>query len=338
MRRIPQHHSRYSPRKGHERHPDENLFDTRCKTLQNFNHASNPPRHYQVEADKLVCSLVNNGIIAPVGGTTAWTAPAFLVPKNKQLDQTAKNNLRLVTDLSQLNCYIIRPVHPFPSANTILSNIPNSTKYFASLDAVSGYHQVPLDEQSSYLTTFLLPCGRFRYLRTPMGLCSSSNEWCRRSDATIDNIRGNHKLVDDYLITGDSILEITNRIREVLQNCRRHNLTISKRKFVIGKKIKFAGFHLSKDGIEPDNAKTDAISKFPTPKDVNGVRSFLCLTNQLAHFIPNLAAISDPIRQLLKKNTALVWMNEHDDPSPRSKKHSPPIYRYSISTQTNQPI
>ena len=56
----------------------------------------------------------------------------------------------------------------------------------------------------------------------------------------------------------------------------------------------------------------DAISKFPTMKNVHGIRSFLGLVNQLAHFIPNLASISEPLRLLLKKNTAFTWLKEHD--------------------------
>ena len=46
-----------------------------------------------------------------------------------------------------------------------MQSIPHGQKIFAKLDAVHGYFQLALDEESSYLTTFLLPQGRFRYLR-----------------------------------------------------------------------------------------------------------------------------------------------------------------------------
>ena len=88
------------------------------------------------------------------------------------------------------------------------------------MDAIQGYHQVALDQKSSYLTTFLLPCGRFRYLRAPMGLCSSSDEWCRRSDTTIENIPGVVKLVDDYLIAVDTVEEVVEKARGVLKKCK----------------------------------------------------------------------------------------------------------------------
>ena len=88
------------------------------------------------------------------------------------------NNVRMVTDFTKLNLHVERPVHPFPSVDDIVKAIPPSAKFFAKMDAVHGYFQLALDDDSSYLTTFLLPSGRYRYLRAPMGLSASSDEWC----------------------------------------------------------------------------------------------------------------------------------------------------------------
>ena len=38
------------------------------------------------------------------------------------------------------------------------------------MDAINGYFQLALDEDSLKLTTFILPSGRYRYLGAPMGL------------------------------------------------------------------------------------------------------------------------------------------------------------------------
>ena len=68
------------------------------------------------------------------------------------------------------------------------------------MDAVHGYFQLGLDEESSMLTTFLLPSGRYRYLRAPMGLTARSDEWCRHSDALIEGLDFTKKIVDDILV------------------------------------------------------------------------------------------------------------------------------------------
>ena len=79
-------------------------------------------------------------------------------------------------------------------------SIPSDAKVFAKMDAVNGYFQIELDEESSRKTTFLLPSGRYRYLRIPQGLNASSDEWCRRSDAILDGLPWAKKIVDDVLV------------------------------------------------------------------------------------------------------------------------------------------
>ena len=78
--------------------------------------------------------------------------------------------------------------------------VPSSAQFFAKLDAVHGYFQLALDEESSKLTTFLLPSGRYRHLRAPMGLSALSDYWCRVSDWIVEGIQLAMKIVDDTII------------------------------------------------------------------------------------------------------------------------------------------
>ena len=126
---------------------------------------------------------------------------------------------------------------------------------FSKLDAFHGYFQLALDEESSYLTTFLIPSGRYRYLRAPMGLSSSSDKWCRYSDFVIESCEFAKKIVDDILIWAPSLAELEKRIIQVLDRCATINVTISKKKFTIGTEIPLAGFLISDQGIKPDPQK-----------------------------------------------------------------------------------
>ena len=108
-------------------------------------------------------------MITPVTETTDWCSPAFFLAKADGI------RVRLVTDYTKLNKFVKRPVHPFPATRDIIQSVPKGQKVFAKLDAVHGYFQLALDEESSFLTTFLLPQGKFRYLRAPMGLNASSD-------------------------------------------------------------------------------------------------------------------------------------------------------------------
>jgi hypothetical protein len=266
------------------------------------------PIHWQEEASKVIKTALDDGIIEEVKNPTEWISPAFFVPK-----EGGKAGLRLVTDFSHLNQYIKRPIHPFPSSHDVIQDIAPNSKFFAKLDAVQGYFQIPLDEESSFYTTFLLPSGRYRYKRAPMGLSSSSDEWCQRSDAVINNIEGTKKIVDDILIWAPDQPTLYNRIRLVLDRCRTQELTISKRKLHIGNSIKFAGFIVTDQGVKPDPSKISAIANFPTPMDISSLHSFLGLANQLGHFIPDLAHMTDILRLLLRKDVAFQWLPEHQE-------------------------
>ena len=194
------------------------------------------------------------------------------------------------------------------------------SKHFAKLDAIQGYFQIPLDEESSKLTTFLLPMGRFRYTRAPMGLNASGDEWCARSDHALAGLQGVTKLVDDILIQAATEEELFQRIREVLQRCRDHGIYISERKIAIGSSIKFAGHIISDQGVLPDNDKVAAITDFPTPKNIHELRSFLGLANQLGQFVPDLAHNTVKMRSLLKKDAAYVWLPFHEQEFQRVKR------------------
>ena len=122
------------------------------------------------------------------------------------------SGLHLVTDFTGLNKRVLRPTHPFPSSNDIISGLDPNSKVFANLDFLSSYHQIELSDEASYLTTFLLPSSMYRYMRAPMGLSSSSDEFCRRLDAVMAGIDGVRKLVDDILIEGVDMNDLEKKV------------------------------------------------------------------------------------------------------------------------------
>ena len=215
--------------------------------------------------------LIASKVITREMGPTEWYAPAFFVPKPDG------KRVRLVTDYTKLNKFVRRPVHPFPSVKDIMQSIPAGTKYFAKMDAIHSYFQLALDEESSRLTTFLLPSGRYRYLHAPMGLSSSSDEWCRHSDRAIEGLNFAKKIVDDVIVWASSIEELSERVRIVARRCQELNIILSRKKFVMGEEIEFAGFVVNARGVSPDPAQIAALKEFPRPRDITGVRSFLGL-------------------------------------------------------------
>ena len=203
-----------------------------------------------------------------------------------------------------------RPVHTFPSAQEILSGIDPDSTVFAKLDAMQGYHQVPLEEESSKLTTFLLPSSRFHFLRAPMGLSCSSDEFCRRSDKIIEGLPGVRKLVHDILIQAPDLKTLNDRIDSLLNRCRSNNFTLSRKKLDIRELVEFAGQIVSTNGVQPNPTYLQGIRDFPAPKTVAELRSFLGMVNQLSVYHLGIARHTGVLQKLLKKDTAFLWLED----------------------------
>ena len=172
------------------------------------------PLHWKEKAEKIVNKLLHEKVITRQSEPTEWCALGFFVIKKN-------GDLRLVIDYTQLNKHVRRPIHTFPYTQEILAGLDPKSRVFAKLDATQGYHQIPLEEESSKLTTFLLPSGHFRHLRAPMGLSCSSDEFCRRSDEIIEGLPGIRKLVDDILIQAPDLNTLTQRIEQLIAKCRK---------------------------------------------------------------------------------------------------------------------
>ena len=129
------------------------------------------PYAYQGAAKGKFDHLVRLGILKKVEDVSEWCSPMSFVPK-------PDGDVRPVVDLVHLNKFVERPVHPFPTPRDIIAQIPGTSKYFAVFDAKSGYWQIALDEESKPLTTFITEWGCYCYLRAPMGLTSSGDEFC----------------------------------------------------------------------------------------------------------------------------------------------------------------
>lgn len=68
---------------------------------------------------------------------------------------------------------------------------------------------------------------------------------------------------------------------------------------------------VSLTGIMMDAAKTDAISKWPTPSNVKQVQSFIGFANFYRHFIVNFLETVTPLTHLTWKDTKFLWGPKH---------------------------
>ena len=123
-----------------------------------------------------------------------------------------------------------------------------------------------------------------------------------------DDLEGMETDIDDILIHGTTEEEHDRRLESVLEWCEKINLTLNKEKCEFkSKEITYVGHKLTENGEKPDEAKVKAINEMEGPADKNRVERLLGIVNYLGKFIPNIATLTKPIRELLKKEMEFQW-------------------------------
>ena len=124
-----------------------------------------------------------------------WAAASFIQPKKM-------GDVRVLTDFRKLNLVLKRQPFPLPKISDLLLKL-EGFRYATAIDLSMGYYHIPLDEASQRLCTTILPWGKYRYKRLPMGISSAPDIF----QAIMTEILGDLDFVRVYI---DDILIISN--------------------------------------------------------------------------------------------------------------------------------
>ena len=128
------------------------------------------------------------------------------------------------------------------------------------MDAVDGYHAIPLHNDSKQLTNFITPWGAYRYKRLPQGFIASGDAYTRRYDDLISHIPRKVKCIDDVLLWDNNIESSFFRAWDYLTFCAENGIVVSKAKFKFCRdEVEFAGLKITSSGIAPSDKILKAI-------------------------------------------------------------------------------
>ena len=244
--------------------------------------------------------LTSAGIIKEITKPTPWCAP--MVPVMKK-----SGKVRLCVDLKKLNVNVRRERYVLPTLDDLTSRLAGSTVY-SSLDAASGFYQIPLDEASQGLTTFITPFGRYCFRRLPFGITSAPEIFMRKMSELLAGTEGVFAFMDDILVFGKDEREHDKRLNIVLQTLRKAGLTLNPEKCLYRQQeLKFLGHKFTRDGVVADPDKVAAIQDMPSPTSVTQLRQVLGMIHYLGSYLPDLHVTTRPLNDLLKKDDVWSW-------------------------------
>ncbi|KAL6475040.1 hypothetical protein MHYP_G00160800 [Metynnis hypsauchen] len=240
------------------------------------------------------------GVISKVTKPTPWCAGLVVAPKAQP------GKIRLCVDLTHLNKWVRRERHILPAVDHTLAMLAGA-KVFTKLDATSGFWQIPLSEESSLLTTFITPFGRYSFNRLPFGISSAPEHFQRRMSQMLEGCEGAVCHADDIVVYGEDMQQHKARLHKILQRLREEGLTLNEKCEFAKNSIMFVGHRVTADGVTPDPDKIRAIMEMPEPQNVEGVRRVMGMANYLGKFLPNLASYTRPIKELLSEKNEWSW-------------------------------
>ena len=262
------------------------------------------PVHLREELKEELESMEKEGVITKVAEPTDWVSSIVVAKRSN-------GKLRVCLDPKDLNKSIKRCHHQPPTAEEITHKLAGA-KFFSKMDAKNGYWSVKLDEESSLLTTFNTPFGRYRYLRMPFGLVMSQDVFQQKMDQILESCEGVIGIADDVVIYGSTEQEHDDHMHRLMRVSASNGLVYNSAKcFVKEPRITFFGTIYDHEGKHPDPAKVDAIHQMSAPNDKHQLQVFLGMVTYMSPFIQDLSAQTADLRELLKKDTEFVWSPSH---------------------------
>ena len=144
--------------------------------------------------------------------------------------------------------------------------------------------------------------------------------------------------VDAILGFGETQEQHDHRLVNAQERLQQANVTLNVEKCKFSQdKVQFLGNVVSKDGVEIDPDRVEAISEVIAPTDVSQLRRFLGVVTQVGRYVENPADLTQPLRCLLNKNSGWLWGMAQQQHLTRLSKRSAKLRRWQCTTPREKP-
>lgn len=301
-------------------------------------------RYYRMSPEKQrilveqLDEMLKEDVVEPC--ESPWSSPVLLTPKKN-------GELRFCLDSRKLNSITKKDAYSLPYISEILDNLRDA-KYLSSIDLSKSFWQILIQEEDRKKTAFYVPSrGTFQFKSMPFGLTNAPATQQRLVDALFYGPEFEHRVfvfVDDVIIVSNNFEQHMSLLTRVLQKLKMANLTInSKKSLFFRRQLKYLGYIVDSNGLQPDPEKVESILNYPAPTNRKEVRRFLGTASWYRRFIPNFSSLASPLNRLTsqkKDSPPFAWSPEADDAFKKLKSHlvSAPILScpdYSIAFEVH---
>ena len=179
----------------------------------------------------------------------------------------------------------------------------------------SGFWHIPIAPRDKEKNAVITHVGLFQFKRLPFGLRNAPASFQRLVNTVFsdllfprDEVAYLSAYVDDLLCHSFDWDSHLRHIENVFVRCEKFGLSLKPSKCEFAKhEQEFLGHTINSTGRRPDEAKMQAVSQFPVPKNSHDVQKFLGLAGYYRDHIQSFASRSFHLRLLIRKNMVFSW-------------------------------
>lgn len=267
------------------------------------------PQKWVPDMNSQLRGMLDNEIVRP--SASPYSSNAVMITKKD-------DSLRFCVDFRTLNDHTAKDTYPLPNVQDIIDNTRGS-RYFSQVDLASGYWGIPIHEKDSEKTAFVMPNGKFEFVRMPFGLCNAQATFQRNMDGIVEEVKeqgctGVAAYVDNIIVHSATFEEHIETLGELFAAMDQANLSLRADKCEFGKSsIRFLGFIIDGVEVKPDPENIDKVKLFPVPSTRKKLRRFLGLANFNRRFVKNYTMTVIPLNELTSDKVSYVWEQKHQE-------------------------
>ncbi|TFY52449.1 hypothetical protein EVJ58_g10011 [Rhodofomes roseus] len=245
-----------------------------------------------------------------------------------------------------LPMYTASPAKREPVGRSGLDRLPqwkapialSGAQVLTSLDALSGFTQLSVNEDDREKTAFRTHKGLYQFKRLPFGLRNGPSAFQRVMQGVLAPYLWLFALVyiDDIVIYSKSWSEHISHLDKVLSSITASGITLSPPKCHFGyTSILLLGQKVSRLGFSTHQEKVRAVTELARPQRVSDLQTFLGMTVYFSSYIPYYSFIASPLFELLRKDKKWEWSADCENAWQRAKEslQSAPVLAHASPGQ-----
>ena len=234
-----------------------------------------------------------------------WLANTVVVKKKS-------GKWRVCMDFTDLNKAYPKDPLPMPRIDRLVNaTIGHPRMNF--LDAIQGYHQIPLAPKDQEKTAFVTPTGNYNYKVMPFSLKNAGSTYQRIMTKMFEPQLGKNieVYIDDMVVKSKEVFDHVDDLGNIFGTLRKIKLRLnaSKCSFGLGSR-KFLGYMVTHRGIEVNPDQVKAINNLQPPRNPKEVQKLNGMTVALNRFISQSGDICRPFFLLMNKWKGFEWTKE----------------------------